>query len=126
MDVMNAERKKLSINSSFVQHEQYSQHVMENQKKLGCDSTNVCNQNQNISYSTNVAINDTSQIEKLNNKTALKLQKSGNEKMLGLCVKNNIKFERILCIKIVRCDLEIPHHLKNVKPKLQSSTKGII
>ncbi|XP_022169070.1 uncharacterized protein LOC111032902 [Myzus persicae] len=126
MDVINAECKKLITNSSFIQHKQFSQHVIENQTKHRCDSTNVYDQNQNISYSTNVANDDISQSEKLHNKTDLKLQRSGNERVIGKYVQNNIEFERVLCINIERCDLQIPHHLKTFKRKIRSSTKRMI
>ncbi|XP_015371582.1 PREDICTED: uncharacterized protein LOC107167169 isoform X1 [Diuraphis noxia] len=119
MDVKHAKPKKNISNSSVIQHKQYSQNIMENLTKQRNDSTasqrneisnlKVFDQNQNVSYSTNMFDNDNTQIGKLNNKTALKLPKNGNEKMLSKCVKNNIEFERVLCIKIKRCDQEDTH-----------------
>jgi len=131
MDVKDTESKKCISNSSVIQHKKYSQN-MENLTKHRNDSTvsqrnetsnlKLYDQKQNVSYSTNVFNNDIAQIGKLNNETALKLQKNCNEKMFGKCVKTNIKFERVLCIKIKRCDQENTSHLNNFKRKLRSST----
>jgi len=132
MDVIYAESKKDISNSSIIQHKQYSRNIMENLTKQKNDSTvsqrnetsnlKVYDRNQNVSYSANVFNNDITQIEELKNKTALKLKKNGNEEMLGKCVKKNIVFDRVPCIKIKRWVQESTHHSSDFKRKLRSST----
>jgi len=126
MDVMNAECKNLTTNSGVIQHKQYSQNVKKNQTVSQRNETSNSNvHDQSIPYSTNV-FNNNIQIRKLNNKPALKLQlRSGNKNVLDKCAKNNIVFDKVLCIKLERFDRENTHNLNNFKRKLRSSTNGL-
>ncbi|KAL4083406.1 hypothetical protein QTP88_028727 [Uroleucon formosanum] len=86
MYIMDAKCKNLITNSSVIQHKQYSHN----------DST-VSQRNE----TSNVNVHGHNQIGTLNNKPALKLQlRSGNSK----CPKKNIVFDRVLCVKLKRCD----------------------
>lgn len=135
---MYAECKQLITNSGVVQQKQYCQNDIENQTKHRYSSSisrrnetkiniNVQNQNQNISYSTNVFKNNINQIEKSNNKTALKLQlRSNNEKVVDKYVKKITEYDSALCVNIKHCDQENNHHLNNLKRKLRSSTNRTI
>lgn len=96
MYIMDAKCKNLITNSSVIQHKQYSHNVKENQTKHRYDST-VSQRNE----TSNVNVHGHNQIGTLNNKPALKLQlRSGNSK----CPKKNIVFDRVLCVKLKRCD----------------------
>jgi len=84
----------------------------------------IHDQSQIIPCSTNVFNNNIIQLEKLNNKTVFKLQlKSGDEKVLSKCVKNNTKYEGMLHVNTKGYDQE-NNHLNNLKRKLRSSTNG--
>lgn len=122
MGVMDAE-KKLITNSSLIQHKQYPQNVIENQTKHTYDSTvsqrnkmsnlKIHNQNENISFSTNMLNNDMIEVGKLN-----------NEKVLGKCAKKNIECEGVFHINTEQCDQENNHYISNFKRKLRSSSNG--
>ncbi|KAL5241172.1 hypothetical protein ACI65C_008582 [Semiaphis heraclei] len=127
--IMDAENKL--ITNTNIQQKQHSQNFMENQTKHRNDSTvsqinetsnlNIPDQNQSIPYSTNV-FNSDIQLEKLNNKTTLKLQlRSGNEKVLRKCVKNNSEYEGMFHVNTKDYDQE-NNHLNKLKRKLRSST----
>ncbi|XP_022179236.1 cat eye syndrome critical region protein 2-like [Myzus persicae] len=97
--VTDAEKKLIS-NSNVIQQKQYSQNVIENQKKHKYNSTvsqrteasnlNIQDQNLNISYSSNVFDND----------------------------MNNVNAND--------CDQENNHNLNDLKRRLRSSTNGTL
>jgi len=130
--VMDAEKKLITTTNIY--QKQHSQNFIENQTRHRNDSTisqinetsnlNIPDQNQSIPCSKNVFNNDIIQLEKLNNKTAFKLQlRSGNEKVLSKCVKNNSEYEGMLRVNTKDYDQE-NNHLNNLKRKLRSSTNG--
>jgi len=121
MGVLDAE-KKLITNSSLIQYKQYPQNVTEEQTKHRYDSTvsqrnkfpnlKIHDQNQNISYSTNMFNNDI-EVEKLN-----------NEKVLRKRVKKNIEYEGVFHVNTEQCDQENNYYSNNLKRKLRSSSNG--